>query len=320
MNAMQCLRWIAVCAAASTALKLSAGESPGASGAARTRYLIIHADDAGMSHSVNRGTIQAMEQGIVSSASIMVPCPWFPEIAEYARTYPDKDFGLHLTLTSEWQTYRWGPVAPREKVPSLVDERGFLWPTIELVARHAKVEEVEIELRAQIERARQFGVPVTHLDTHMGALGGRADLLDLYAKLAIEYKLPILYPRDAADKARAGDYPGIIARHEKMIQTLEDHGLPVVDYLPPIHAGIEYEQRRDAYLSVLRALKPGVTQIIVHCGVDDAELRAITPRYMNREGDRRVFMDPVVIEEVKRLGIELIGWKDLSRMTAKVDK
>ncbi len=280
------------------------------------RYVIIHADDAGMSHSVNRATIDAMEKGIVSSASIMVPCPWFVEIAEYARTHPKKDFGIHLTLNNEWKRYKWGPVAPREKVPSLVNNQGYLWQSVPEVAANAKADEVEIELRAQIDRALKFGVPVTHLDTHMGAVVSRPDLVEIYIKLGIEYKLPVLFSRAIGEKTLK-DYPALKGKSEQIVAALEQNKLPVLTGLAQFYGGRSQQSRQETYLKTLRELEPGVHQIIIHCGYDNEELRAITNSAANRDGDRRIFSDPEVIAEIRKMGVEVISWKQFREMRAK---
>ena len=272
------------------------------------KYLIIHADDAGMSHSVNKATIEVLEKGTVSSASILVPCPWFPDFAAYAKAHPQYCYGVHLALNSEWKTYRWGPVAPREKVPSLVDPDGFLWQGVDLVARHAKTEEVVIELRAQIDRARQFGVPLSHIDTHMGALVSRPDLVQAYVKLGIEYDLPMLFLRNLDDGA-ARHYPALAAESRGLLQRLGDRRFPVLDQLAQYYGGESHEQRRQQYLNCLRTLKPGVTQLIVHCGVDNEELRSITSSSWRRDGDRQLFTSPEMRAEIETLGIELIDWR-----------
>jgi predicted glycoside hydrolase/deacetylase ChbG (UPF0249 family) len=282
-------------------------------GAAQKKYLIIHADDAGMSHSVNRATIDAMEQGIVSSASILVPPAWFPEFAKYSREHPDKDFGIHLTLTSEWDFYRWGPVAPREKVPSLIDNEGYLWDNVEQVARIVKAGEAEIELRAQIDRARQFGVPLSHLDTHMGALFSRPDLLEVYVKLGLEYDLPVLFIREIAAPI-AQEYPAVASRGPAMIERLKAGRLPLLDHIGQFYEGGSHEERQKLYLSFLRDLPPGVSQLIIHCGYDNEELRAITNSAARRDTDRRIFSDPATAALVKDLGIEVITWKQFRNL------
>lgn len=275
------------------------------------RQVIIHADDAGMSHSVNRATIDAMEKGIVTSASILVPCPWFLEFAKYAKEHPKKDFGVHLTLNSEWTYYRWGPVADPSKVPSLVDEQGYLWDNVQQVAENVKVEEAEIELRAQIDRAIKFGVKLSHLDTHMGAVLSRPDLAKLYVKLGLEYKLPVLFVRPTEKNDIAKRYPDAA----KMVPLLESQGLPMLDELHQFYDDGTYDKRKEVYLSALRELPTGVTQIIVHCGYNDSELQHITSSVNIRDTDRAIFMDKTVIDEVKKLGIELTTWKKFAAMS-----
>jgi predicted glycoside hydrolase/deacetylase ChbG (UPF0249 family) len=282
----------------------------------KKRYLIVHIDDAGMSHSANMGTIDAMENGIASSTSIMVPCPWFVEFAKYAKDHPEKDCGIHLTLTCEWDNYRWGTVAPRGQVPSLVDEDGYMWDNVEQVIENVKVEEAEIELRAQIEKAKKFGVPITHLDTHMGAVISRPDLVEVYVKLGLEYDLPILFLR-RVDPAMTAEYPALAGRAKEVTRLLDEQGLPVLDSIFQSYGGATHEGRRETYLRALRELPPGVSQIIIHCGFDDAELRAITSSASRRDGDRRIFSNPDVIAEIKKLGIEVITWKQFREMAAK---
>jgi len=288
---------------------LSAAEPAG------KRYVIIHADDAGMSHSVNLGTIQGMEQGIVSSASIMVPCPWFKEIATYAKAHPEKDFGIHLTLNCEWKDYRWGPVAPRESVPTLIDAEGYLWGGVPEVAVNAKASEVETELRAQIKRALDFGVPVTHLDTHMGAVVSRPDLVEIYAKLGVEFNVPVFFLRTFEAGAVAN--PEVRARAAELLNVLDKHNLPVLDFMTQYYSGESYDTKKKMYLKAIEDTKPGVRYLIIHCGYNNEELQAITSSSVIRDNDRRVFTDPEVIAAVKKSGVEVVTWKQVREMNGK---
>lgn len=284
------------------------------------RQLIVHADDAGMSHSVNMATIEAMEKGIVTSASILVPCAWFPEFADYARRHPEGDYGIHLTLTCEWEMYRWGPVTPRDKVPSLVDKDGYLRRNNGPVVANARLSEAETELRAQIERARQFGVRLSHLDTHMGTLLDRPDLLELYVNLGIEYKLPIMFTLEATDRRMEERYPALRGRGEQMVAALKRNQLPVLSRVLMFYEGGQNEARKRRYLDAFETLPEGVSQVIVHCGIDNPELSAITTSATLRDSDRRIMTDPDFKARLDQMGITLTTWKKFQASTAAREK
>ena len=275
------------------------------------KLLIIHADDAGMSHSVNEATLVAMQKGIVSSAAIMVPCPWFLEIAEFSRQHPEMDFGLHLTLTSEWKHYRWRPVADPSKVPSLIDEEGYFWRSVEDVVGHATMEEVELEIRAQIDRALAFGINPTHIDSHMGTLFSTSEFLSVYLKVATEYGIPPMMLDPADPKVKKLLEERGIAYADSTIQEIYAAKVPLLNYLNTGEDGKNYQARRIAYYQAIRDLKPGVNQIIVHLAGNDAEIQNITNAWQKRYDEFRIFTDPELKNLIEDLNIELIGWRKM---------
>jgi chitin disaccharide deacetylase len=279
----------------------------------KPRYLIIHSDDAGMSHAVNVATQAGLESGLVTSASIMVPCPWFKEFAVYARAHPQFDYGIHLTLNSEWENYRWGPVASKDLVPSLLDPEGCLWDNVAQVVAHAKADEVKVELKAQIDKALAFGVPLSHLDTHMGAVVSRPDLVEVYVALSLEYNLPILFFRQL-DAETARDHPALAERLKDCVAKLEERKLPILDGMLQFYGGNVPDQRMQLYFDEIAKIKPGVTQLIIHCGQDGDELRAITDSAARRDQDRALFTDPATRKFIDEQGIKLISWKQFREM------
>ena len=174
---------------------------------ADSRLVMIHADDIGVTHSVNQAVERAFTNGWISSASIIVPSAWFPEAAAFARAHPEHDFGLHLALTSEWRTIRWSGVASSARIPSLLDPDGYLWRSTRVVNHVRHTEEARIELRAQIERARHFGVPFTHFDAHMDTIWSTPELSQVYTDLGREYGVPILGHKAVTTVGLGGSFP-----------------------------------------------------------------------------------------------------------------
>jgi predicted glycoside hydrolase/deacetylase ChbG (UPF0249 family) len=270
------------------------------------RLLVIHGDDLGMAHSVDRASFEALERGWITSASIMVPCPWFPEAARFAREHPQADLGLHLVLNSEWTTYRWGPLSPRDAVPSLLDADGYL-PLLETtVAERARPAEVEKELRAQIEKALAAGIRVSHLDSHMAALFQTASLLAVYRGVAAEYGLPLLLERVGA---RGG--------HESAWATgAQDDAL--VDQVVSVSPGVPAGEWLAGYQRILAPLPPGVYQLIVHLAYDDEEMRGATSDHPDwgaawRQSDFDLVRSQAFRDFLRGQGFELVSWKDLAR-------
>jgi hypothetical protein len=268
------------------------------------RLVIVHADDLGMTHSVNAASIKGLESGLVNSASIMAPCPWFAEMAEYAKAHPDADLGLHLTLTSERVFYRWGPVAARDKVPSLVDANGYFhmnWTGTPSI----NAKEVELELRAQIERALAMGVRPTHLDSHQYRLfeNGK-EIFQSALRVAHEYKLPMFMVRDW------------FADHPYLESSLSPDDL-VVDHTVTIAPGVAPEKWADFYATALKNLRPGVTVFIIHLAFEDEEMRAATRERDTwgaawRQRDFNFFTSAEFRALLREQDIKLVTWRELA--------
>lgn len=158
------------------------------------RVVILHVDDAGMSFDSNEGVIEAMTKGVATSCSVMMPCPWVPGFVHYLQQHKELDAGLHLTLTSEWKDYRWPSLAGKSAVPGLTDTEGDMWPGVEDVVKHASPDEVEKEIRAQLERAEGMRFTPSHLDSHMGTLFATPSFLERYVKVGIEKHIPVMLP------------------------------------------------------------------------------------------------------------------------------
>jgi predicted glycoside hydrolase/deacetylase ChbG (UPF0249 family) len=262
-----------------------------------------------MAHSINRASIKGLESGLVSSASIMIPCPWLPEIAAYARSHPSADLGLHLTLTSEWSLYRWGSVLPKERVPSLFDNSGYLYPTETDAAAKIDPKEAEAEIRAQIARARAVGIQPTHLDSHMGTLYQTQALFETFFRVSRDHKLLIRVSREWF--AEAPFLPSLLGPDDVVMNSIISIG-------PNVPAGAWSK----FYIDEIKKIQPGITEMIVHLAYDDEEMRGLAFNHPNWGSEwRQRDFDFVTSDAFRKLlqenNIKLVTWREISQRLEK---
>ncbi len=275
------------------------------------KLLIIHADDVGLSHSEDSATITAFEQRGITSASIMVPCPWFPEIAAYAKQHPELDWGIHTTFTSEWKNYKWDGVVSSGEIPSLIGKDGYMYASVEEFTKNAKPADVEKELRAQIGKAASFGIKLTHIDNHMGSILSSPEMITVYQKIGKEYHLPVLVPMNM-----------IRMMAPQMIKYIDTNNIVIVDNFASAYPAIPADKWKQFYDQTIQNLKPGLNEIIFHLAYDNDEMKAITidhPDYGAawRQRDLNYVASDEFKNSLKQNGIYLVTWGDIQKVMYK---
>ena len=271
--------------------------------------LVIHADDLGMSHSENRASIAAFEKGLINSASIMVPCPWFEEIAAYAAAHPEHDWGLHITMNAEWKYMRWDGISPSSEIPSLINQHGYLHKEIVEVQEGAKIEEVDKEIRAQIDKAIKAGIKVTHLDSHMGTLFYKPEFLKALIQAGKDYGIPVMVPTyiiPGSAQILAETWPGLIPVER------------LIDVMPTTKP----EEWASAYDKLIDELQPGFNELIIHLAYDDPEMQALCIDHPDwgaewRQRDVDYIFSERFQKALKRNNIKLVDWGEVQEMLKK---
>ncbi|MDQ6481735.1 polysaccharide deacetylase family protein [Dyadobacter sp. LHD-138] len=296
------------------------------------KVLIIHVDDVGMSYESNQGAIRAIKEGVANSLSVMMPCGWVPGFVHYLKENPELDAGLHLTLTSEWKDYRWGPLAGKNQVKGLVDSEGAMWRGVADVVKNASPDEVEKEIRAQLDRARTMGFTPTHLDSHMGTLFATPEFLQRYLKVGMEEKIPVMFP--GGHNSVAQQQEKIVADQLAMTQMvgkqLWNAGLPVLDDLENSSYGWKgpesgdksekalQKYKTEKYINAIKNIKPGLTMVIMHCTIHTEVFPKISDSHPTREGDFLAMIDPELRKYIEKEGIILTTWREAMQRRQQV--
>ncbi len=277
------------------------------------KVIMLHADDAGMCEEANIAAKKYLLDGHIQSTAAMPPCPYFEDMIEWAKQNPSMDVGLHLTLTSEWKTYRWPSVLPAAKVPGLIDDEGMLWRSVREVVAHASPEEVAKEVRTQIEKSIALGYRPDHIDTHMGTLYSTPTFAKAFLEIAMEYSIPA----NAIDMSD----PEVVAHYKKegypitdeMIEYMNAYSLPKIDFFTSTPNADTYKNKVKAFQELIKSLKPGITEIIFHPSTPSENLKSITNSWKQRNWEAEMFADPDMIKFFEAKGILFTNWKEIMK-------
>lgn len=279
------------------------------------RAVIIHTDDIGMCQASVSAFSDLFAFGLISSGAIMMPCPWALHAVEFQVNHPAADLGIHATLTSEWQTYRWRPLSTRDAQSGLLDEQGFFHRRSPAVQASASPQAVALELETQIQFALASGLKPTHMDTHMGSVA-HPRFMQAYIDLAIKYRIPpMVFRMDQAGWRATGMSAEVASVVAGYVMQLEQSGLPLLDHLVSLPLD-KPENRLEQAKAAFASLKPGITHFIIHPSMDTPELRAITPDWPARVQDYLTFLSEELRSEIKNLGIHIIGYRDIQNLMA----
>lgn len=277
------------------------------------RVAIIHTDDIGMCLASVEAFADLWDFGLISSGAVMVPCPWFLMAAEFAREHPQADLGVHVTLTSEWKAYRWGPISTRDPQSGMVDEEGYFYHRAQPAREHGDPEYVTREIEAQVERAVAMGMQPTHMDTHMGVVATPKFSLG-YLTTAIKHNLvPMAYRMDEAGWLATGMDQETAAMVMAITSQLEAAGLPLLDHIYGLDLG-KPEERMEQAKQAFAALQPGITHFMIHPSKDLPELREITPDWRARVADYQTFLSDDLRRYIQSIGVQVIGYRQIQAL------
>ncbi len=272
------------------------------------RLVIMHVDDLGMTYAGLQAFRELWDFGTFSSGAVMAPCPWFPAVAEMCRLNSELDIGIHATLNSEWDSYRWAPLSTLDRASGLLDAEGYLPRRPEAVQEKASAEAVGAEINRQVNRALAAGIDVTHIDTHMGTIL-HPNFVQPYLQAGMSRLIPNMLPRVTARGFHMiGIDDSVLSGYAPILNQLEAQGVPMLDGLFAMPLAHD-EDHIEVAKHIFQVIREGITHFLFHPAVDTPELRASCPDWRARVANYRAFMSSELKAFIRNCGIQLIGYR-----------